>query len=43
MNEKDQVRDDELLDVVRDTVNQLERLTKRLQSFVEYSEEPSNG
>ena len=39
----EELKDDELIDVVRDTVNQLERLTKRLQSYIDNGEEPSNG
>jgi hypothetical protein len=42
MNEQD-TRDEELIDVVRDTVNQLERLTKRLQSFIDHNEGAENG
>lgn len=40
---REEAQEEELLDVVRDTVTQLERLTKRLQSFIDNSEEPSRG
>lgn len=36
-------QEDELLDVVRGTVTQLERLTKRLQSFIDNGEEETRG
>lgn len=39
----DEQQEEQLLDVVRDTVVQLERLTKRLQSFIDKSEETSRG
>lgn len=40
---KDESREDEIIDIVRDTVVQLERLTKRLQSFIDNSEDNSRG
>lgn len=40
---EDHSQDDQLVEVVRDTVQQLERLTKRLQSYIETNDEEKSS